>query len=240
MVKPDDRSSSIHKLEKCVQDIRTWSIKNKLVLNDGKTEIIHIYSNFTKNCPTCPDINSGNVTITPKTEVRDLGVIIDKHLSFTSQINNVCKFAFYALNNIRKICKYLDSHSTERLIHAFISSGIYNCNSLFCGLPVAEIAKLQRVQNAAARLVTVSKRTEHITPTLRNLHWLPVEQRIKFKQESMKVREVIPHIGPIPIVIPYKLFLDLLRDPVSPRGLTDSQSYVPFLPMMTAEQIPTQ
>ena len=48
VVKPDDRTSPIHKLEKCVQDIRTWSIKNKLVLNDGKTEIIHIYSNFTK------------------------------------------------------------------------------------------------------------------------------------------------------------------------------------------------
>ena len=48
----------------------------------------------------------------------------------------------------------------------------------------------------------------------------------QYNQESMKVREVIPHIGPIPIVIPLKLFLDLLRDPVFPRGLTDSQSYV--------------
>ena len=164
-----------------MQDIRTWTIKNKLVLNNGKTEIIHIYSNFINNCPTCPDINIGNVTITPKTEVRHLGVIIDKHLSFTSQINNVSKSTFYALNNIRKIRKYLDSHSTERQIHAFISSRIDNCNSLFCSLPVAEIAKLQRVQNAAARLVTGSKRAEHITPTLRHLHWLPVEQRIKFK-----------------------------------------------------------
>ena len=47
-------------------------------------------------------------------------------------------------------------------------------------------------------------------------------------QEIMKVREVIPHTGPIPIVIPLKLFLDLLRDPVFPRGLTDSQSHVPI------------
>ena len=44
----------------------------------------------------------------------------------------------------------------------------------------------------------------------------------------MKVREVIPHIDPVPIVIPLKLLLDLLRDPVFPRGLTDSQSYVPI------------
>ena len=37
-------------------------------------------------------------------------------------------------------------------------------------------------------------------------------------QERMKVREVIPHIGPILIVIPLKLFLDLPRDPVSQEG----------------------
>ena len=48
------------------------------------------------------------------------------------------------------------------------------------------------------------------------------------KQEIMKVREVIPHTGPIPIVIPLNLFLDLLPDPVFPRGLTDSQSHVPI------------
>ena len=51
-------------------------------------------------------------------------------------------------------------------------------------------------------------------------------QRTASSQECMKVREVIPHIGPIPIVIPLRLFLDLLRDPVFPQGLTDSQSYV--------------
>ena len=41
---------------------------------------------------------------------------------------------------------------------------------------------------------------------------------IRVDQERMKVREVIPHIGPIPIVIPLKLFLDLPRDPASQEG----------------------
>ena len=45
-------------------------------------------------------------------------------------------------------------------------------------------------------------------------------------REDQGVREVIPHTGPIPIIIPLKLFLDLPRDPVFPRGLSDSQSYV--------------
>ena len=46
------------------------------------------------------------------------------------------------------------------------------------GLPKSELSKLQRIQNAAARLVTLSKKREHITPVLKDLHWLPVESRI--------------------------------------------------------------
>jgi len=106
---------------------------------------------------------------------------------------------------MRKNRKYLDSHSTERLIHAFISSRIDNCNSLFCGLSVAEIAKLQRVPNAAARLVTGSKTTEHITPTLRNLHWLPVEQRMNFKT-ALLVYKALNRMSPSylkELIVPY-------------------------------------
>ena len=44
-----------------------------------------------------------------------------------------------------------------------------------------EHEKLQRVQNIAARLFTGSSRRDHITPVLKNLHWLPVRSRITFK-----------------------------------------------------------
>ena len=65
--------------------------------------------------------------------------------------------------------------------------------------------KEHRVQNAAARLLTGSKRTEHITPTLRNLHWLPVQQRIKFKT-ALLVYKALNGMSPTYIkelVVPY-------------------------------------
>ena len=43
------------------------------------------------------------------------------------------------------------------------------------------LKKLQSVQNAAARLITYSLKYDHITPILSDLHWLPVNERIKFK-----------------------------------------------------------
>ena len=67
------------------------------------------------------------------------------------------------------------------VLHAFVTSRIDYCNGLLYGLPDCEIAKLQRVQNAAARLLMSSKKYDHITPILINLHWLPVRYRINFK-----------------------------------------------------------
>ena len=46
---------------------------------------------------------------------------------------------------------------------------------------LTKLKKLQSVQNAAARLITHSKKYDHITPILKELHWLPVEERIIFK-----------------------------------------------------------
>ena len=56
----------------------------------------------------------------------------------------------------------------------------------------------------------------------------PKPKQLLRPRDYEEVREVIPRIGPIPNVIPLKLFLDILRDPVFPRRLTDSQSYVPI------------
>ena len=61
------------------------------------------------------------------------------------------------------------------------SHRVWNVMTLLYGLPNSQLSSLQRVQNSAARLVTRCKRRDHITPILRQLHWLPVKQRIDFK-----------------------------------------------------------
>ena len=70
---------------------------------------------------------------------------------------------------------------SEMAIHAFISSRLDYCNALFSCLNKTSINRLQQVQNAAARLLTRSKKTCHITPILSALHWLPVHLRTQFK-----------------------------------------------------------
>ena len=98
-----------------------------------------------------------------------------------AHINQVCKAAFYHIHNIRRVSKYLSEECLKTLIHAFVTSRLDYCNSLLCGLPKYQISKLQRVQNTAARLITNTRKYDHITPALYSLHWLPVFYRIHFK-----------------------------------------------------------
>ena len=67
-------------------------------------------------------------------------------------IGKICSKAFRGLYNMREIRKLLTVQSTKALIHAFVSSHLDYCNALLFGLPKYQFDRLQKVQNAAARV----------------------------------------------------------------------------------------
>ncbi len=81
---------------------------------------------------------------------------------------------------ISRLKSTLSFQDLEKVIHGFITSRLDYCNALYLGLPKSLLARLQMVQNAAARLLTGAKKHDHITPILASLHWLPVSFRIQF------------------------------------------------------------
>ena len=87
----------------------------------------------------------------------------------------------YALYNIGKIRKYLDMPSCECLMNGLMMSRLDYCNALFYGAPEKSLDELQRLQNRAARILKLTPKFSHITPVLKDLHWLPVRQRIDYK-----------------------------------------------------------
>jgi len=114
------------------------------------------------------------IYIKPSPPIRNLGVLFDQTLSFGSHISSLVKNSLFHLQNIARLRSSLTLADAETLIHALITSCLDYCNALFIGLPKRLIARLQYVQNSAARVLTSTRRSAHITPLLHKPHWLPV------------------------------------------------------------------
>ena len=179
----DEKEKVIDSLEEaiCVCDIKNFMIANKLKLNDDKTEVIFLGTKHRLDQLGQIGITVGDSVIYPSDKVRNLGVIFDKHFSMDDQIKSVYKQGFYHIKNLWRIRKFLNEEQTNVAAHAFITSKLDYGNALLGGAPKYQINKLQWLQNAAARVVTKTGKYEHITGKLRDLRWLPVAYRIKYK-----------------------------------------------------------
>ena len=182
--KPDNEASQLAALvamEACIEDIRRWMIHDKLMLNDDKTEFLLIGTRQQLEKIQIDNLSIGDSAVPASNLARNLVSWFDNNMTMVTHITKTCKSAFYWLHNLNRIRKYLNKHDTETLLRALLTSRLDYCNSLLYGLPNTQLSKLQRVQNAAARLAYRAPRFCHISPLLFQLHWLPIRFRIDFK-----------------------------------------------------------
>ena len=172
-------------LENCVEAIASWMSANRLKLNTEKTEIIWIGSK--NNLLLLPNrgipLTLGGDNIAIADSVRVLGVRISPDLSFDRHVSDVSAKSFYQLRQLRRIRRSLDDQSVATLVHAFVSTRVDYCNCLLIGAPKSTTDKLQRVMNAAARVVTNTKKFDRglTLARRRDLHWLDVTDRVKYR-----------------------------------------------------------
>jgi len=170
--------TAIKTLQNCLEEVVLWLDSNFLSLNKNKTEIVV----FGKpNCLQGWDSAIGPLDTFSRSSTKNLGVILDCSFKFDKQVSAVVKSSFYHLRLLSKIKPYLPKKDLERAVHAFVTSRLDYCNSLYCGLEQRSLRRLQGVQNAAARFLTGKRKRDQITPVLASLHWLPVSFRVQFK-----------------------------------------------------------
>ena len=75
----------------------------------------------------------------------------------------------------------LSPEFTKTLVRAFVTSHLDYCNSLLFGVPKYQTDRLQKVLNAAARLIFKIPKFDRTSSALSHLHWFPVTYRVHFK-----------------------------------------------------------
>ena len=124
-------------------------------------------------------MNVGESQITQSLKVTDLAVTFDQFLNFGDHITAVC-CTYFHIRNIGKIWNLLSYNACSTITHALISCRLDYCNSLLYNVPMHQTDRLQRLQYQCARILTKSARREHITPVLKSLHWLKIQDRITY------------------------------------------------------------
>jgi len=156
---------------------------SRLKLNSEKSEVIWVGPKRTAMQHAWPAIKIGTSSIDASDNARLLGVLISADLSFDRHVMKVAGQCFYQLRQFRSVRQSLDADSAATLIRAFISSRVDYCCSLLVGSPRSVTDKLQRVMNAAARVITNTGKFERgLSYSLhQELHWLDVPERIQFR-----------------------------------------------------------
>ena len=172
---------SFLKMEKCIEEIRSFLLENKLSNNGEKTEFILLGSNqnLKELITSSISVDRSNIKATDK--VKNLGVIFDKNMNMESQVSNMCKKAYLNIRNIAHIRKSLTKEDTKTAVHALVTPHLDYGNSLLGGITKKSIDRLQVAQNAAARLIERLKKYDRISHIRKELHWLPIDARIQFK-----------------------------------------------------------
>ena len=98
----------------------------------------------------------------------------------TALIENM-PLLFYHICDLRRIRWFISLSVAKTIATVLVSSRLDYCNSLLYNTTNKDIARLQRVQNSLARVITHSPRFSRPVPLLKSLHWLSVHYCVIFK-----------------------------------------------------------
>ena len=170
-----EMGDAVKRLNEDIRMVASWCCNHSLLINPEKTKLLLMKTR--QLLPKLPDdfhVTLLGKEIYPVSSAKDLGIILDKFLSYDDHITEVvskCVAALYRINSVKHL---LDTKTIVTLIKTLVFSKLFYCSSVWSNTSKKNIDRLQKVQNFAARLVTDTRKFDHITPVLTQLNWLSV------------------------------------------------------------------
>ena len=172
----------------CTDDIALWMCSNRLQLNTAKTEVLWCASSRRQHQIPHAAVRVGVDDVTPVASVRDLGIHLDSDASMSTHVAKTVSSCFGVLRQLRSISRSVPRSVLQSLVVALVLSRLDYGNAMLAGVPDCLCDRLQSVMNAAARLIYGARKRDHVTPLLKELHWLRVRERITYKLAMLAYR----------------------------------------------------
>ena len=230
-ISPTAPTNAVHLIEQCLIQLHYWFCLNGLALNPDKSEAIWFSTRQRSlSLPPVSSVNIAGSTIPISSSIKTLGVTLDSYLSLNQHVSSVCKSSYFHLRALRHIRSVLTEDMAKSIAVTLVSSRLDYANSVLFGTSAANFHKIQRVQNTLAKIV-LNNSSLPSAIALRQLHWLPVKQRIYFKIATLTYR-TLQSGSPS-----YLSSLINLNKPSRPlRSSSLNLLHVPFTPMVVGRK----
>jgi hypothetical protein len=180
-----DIKQTIVKFENDLRSVAKWCFEHQLLINPNKTKFLLIGSRpMLQNLPTNISLNFLKQTMNPVTSAKDLGTTFDSILSYNEHISNLTSSCIRKLCQISRVKDIFDVKTLQSIVEMTYGSTIWSNTS------AKNIKKLQTVQNFAARIITKVRKFDHITSSLQELNWLPIELLLLYRDTIMAYTSV--------------------------------------------------
>ena len=183
---PKTFTTAITQLQDTISDISSWMTANLLSLNPSKTEfmLIGLPQQISKISNPSLSLPSNHPT-TSTDSARNLGFIFESSLTFSKQISSLSSACNYYIHDLCRIRHTLDLKTACVIATSLVHSKLDYCNSLYLNFTAKTNISSPATAKLSCSRSNWNPKTEHITPVLKSLHWLKIEEHINYKIISL-------------------------------------------------------
>ena len=178
--------AAIINLEQDLHRVASWCCENHLLINPGKTKYMMIGTRqLMSKLPTDTSVSFLGKSLKPVDSAKDLGVTLDRHLNYDKHVSLLVSSCMNKLCQINRAKNSFDTKTLSEVISSLIISKMVYCSSVWSNTSASNVKKVQSIQNFACKIITKSRKYDHVTPLLRELNWLPVDKLLYFRDASL-------------------------------------------------------
>ena len=187
---PSDISVLKLDLEHTLKVAHDWFVANSLKLNPKKTDILLTKARQRKTPSFSIDFNG--ITLVPSAKIKILGVMIDAHLTWEAHVSQVVRRCYATLRGLSKFAHCLSYDVKKFLIEALVMPHIRYCITVWGGCGITQQKRVQKILNHCARVVFSVRKSEHVSPLLRELQWSSISTRV-CERDLLMLRHLLSH-----------------------------------------------
>ena len=183
-------------METALSTLYQWFCNNSMKVNAAKTQMMVLGTpGMLRNLPTVTLSFCGS-TVQDEKSVKDLGVIIDRHLNFQEHVDSVsrkCTGILMALSHARHV---IPRSVLPNITQALVTAIIRYCLSVYGSCGATQLHRVQKMLNFCARVVTGRKKRDHISDAFSQLRWLNATELVEYHVVCCVQRTIVtgyPH-----------------------------------------------